>query len=33
MLGTTVPIAGVASHYADLRRYEPIQGLPWPDYF
>jgi hypothetical protein len=26
MLDATEPIAGVASHYADLRRYEPIHG-------
>jgi hypothetical protein len=26
MLDETEPITGVASHYADLRRYEPIHG-------
>jgi hypothetical protein len=28
MLDGTEPITGVAWHYADLRRYEPIQSRP-----
>jgi hypothetical protein len=28
MLDETEPITGVASHHADLRRYEPIHGRP-----
>jgi hypothetical protein len=28
MLGKTEPITGVASHYTDLRRFEPIHGRP-----
>ena len=28
MLGETEPITGIALHYADLHRYEPIRGRP-----
>jgi hypothetical protein len=28
MLGETEPVTGIALHYADLRRYEPIRGRP-----
>jgi hypothetical protein len=28
MLDETEPSPGVALHYADLRRYEPIHGRP-----
>jgi hypothetical protein len=28
MLGETEPVTGIALHYADLHRYEPIRGRP-----